>query len=51
MTTTVTTDIQDPGGRDCISVAAIVFKTAVEDTDGDGLLDVWETAYERSTSD
>jgi len=28
--------------KDCISWAAVVYSTAVEDTDGDGLLDVWE---------
>jgi hypothetical protein len=44
LSTTITTDVQLPGGRDCITPAAIVFKTAVEDTDGDGALDVWETA-------
>ena len=41
ITTTVTNDI---GQRDCLTVAAIVFKTAVLDTDNDGLLDEWETA-------
>ena len=45
--TTITTDVQLPGGRDCITPAAIVFKTAVEDTDRDGLLDVWETRTAR----
>jgi VCBS repeat-containing protein len=28
--------------KDCLSLAAMVYSTAVEDTDGDGLLDVWE---------
>ena len=40
-TTTVTADI---GQRDCLSVAAMVFRTAVLDTDSDGLLDAWELA-------
>jgi hypothetical protein len=29
---------------DCLSYSAIVFSTKVEDTDGDGLLDVWESS-------
>ncbi len=29
---------------DCVTLAAIVFKTAVQDSDGDGLVDSWETA-------
>lgn len=29
---------------DCLTWAAIVFKTAARDSDGDGLLDVWESA-------
>jgi hypothetical protein len=41
ITTTITNDI---GQRDCLSVAAIVFKTAVLDDDNDGLLNAWETA-------
>ena len=30
------------GGRDCLTPAAIVFKTAVQDADSDGLLDAWD---------
>ena len=44
VTTTVSTASTTPGGNDCITPAAIVFKTAVQDTDGDGNLDAWETA-------
>jgi hypothetical protein len=40
-TTTVTADM---GQRDCLTIAATVFKTAVLDSDGDGLLDAWEKA-------
>ena len=32
----------DPASTDCLSWGAIVFSTSVQDTDGDGLLDVWE---------
>ena len=32
----------DPTSTDCLSWGAIVFSTSVQDTDGDGLLDVWE---------
>jgi hypothetical protein len=30
-------------GSDCVTFSAIVFKTAVQDTDGDALVDAWET--------
>ena len=39
-----TVSVEVPGVRDCVTPAAFVFKTAVEDTDEDGMLDVWETA-------
>ena len=29
---------------DCVTLGAIVFKTAVQDSDGDGLVDLWETS-------
>jgi hypothetical protein len=29
---------------DCLSYSAIIFSTTVQDADGDGLLDIWETA-------
>ena len=32
----------DPSSVACLSWGAIVFSTTVQDTDGDGLLDVWE---------
>ena len=36
----------DPYGffPDCLSWSAIVFSTTVQDTDNDGLIDIWETA-------
>ncbi|MDH4066287.1 MAG: hypothetical protein OEW19_17935, partial [Acidobacteriota bacterium] len=42
--TTISVDVSGGGGGDCLTPAAIVFKADVQDTDGDGLLDVWETA-------
>jgi hypothetical protein len=41
----ITTNVS-PGGSnsvDCLSWSAIVFSTSVQDTDGDGLLDTWES--------
>ncbi len=29
---------------DCVSVSALVFSTEVQDSDGDGLLDIWESS-------
>ncbi len=43
VTTSVSMDA-DTTSADCLSVAAIAFKTGVKDTDGDGLLDVWESS-------
>ena len=41
ITTAVSTSA--PASTDCLSWGAIVFSTTVQDTDGDGLLDVWES--------
>ncbi len=43
VTTAVSRDAA-PISADCLTVSAILFKTAVKDTDGDGLLDVWESS-------
>lgn len=43
-----TIDLNGVQQRDCLTVAAMVFKTGVQDTDGDGLLDVWEAATSAS---
>ena len=41
----VTTSVETKGVKgDCLSVGAIMFKTAVIDSDGDGLLDEWESS-------
>ena len=42
----VTTSVSIAGlsGADCLTFGAFVFKTAVKDTDGDGILDIWEKA-------
>ena len=43
---TVSTRVVPPDGTatfDCLSWGAIVFSTPVQDTDEDGLLDIWET--------
>ena len=42
---TITTSVDHVGFStfDCLSWGAIVFSTEVQDTDGDGLLDIWET--------
>ncbi len=41
VTTTIDTSV---GSGDCLTFGAMVFKTAVQDVDNDGLLDVWETS-------
>jgi len=33
----------DPASTACLSWGAVVFSTTVQDSDGDGLLDIWET--------
>ena len=44
--TQVTTSVDHQGfsSFDCLTWAAIVYRTAVKDRDGDGLLDVWESS-------
>jgi len=39
---TISGDYEGIPVEDCLSWAAVVYSTEVEDTDGDGLLDVWE---------
>jgi hypothetical protein len=43
VTTASTTVTPDPIIPDCVSWGAVVFSTNVQDTDGDGLLDIWES--------
>ena len=42
----VTTSVDHAGSAsfDCLSWGAVIYRTAVRDTDGDGELDLWETA-------
>ena len=44
--TEVTTSVDHEGfsSFDCLTWAAVVYETPVKDTDGDGLLDAWETS-------
>ncbi len=42
-TSVVPQDKDDNDGKGCVSWGATIFSTTVQDTDGDGLLDVWET--------
>ena len=39
---TVSADYSGISARDCLSWSAMIYSTRVEDSDGDGLLDVWE---------
>jgi hypothetical protein len=41
---TTTVDTAGLSGSDCLTVSGVLFKTAVQDTDGDGLLDAWESS-------
>ena len=36
------------GSFDCLTWSAIVYRTQVNDTDGDGLLDKWESSHEHA---
>jgi hypothetical protein len=46
MKATVTVDPGTNGPSDCLSWGAVVLSTEVQDRDGDGLLDVWESISE-----
>ena len=46
MKATVTVDPGKKGCFDCLSFSAVVLSTVVQDRDGDGLLDVWESRTE-----
>ena len=48
MKATVTIDPGKKGCFDCLSLGAVVLSTVVQDRDGDGLLDVWESKAEWS---
>jgi hypothetical protein len=41
---TTTVDHAGSSSFDCLSWGAVIFSTTVQDTDNDGLLDVWETS-------
>lgn len=41
---TTSVSIQGVSGSDCVTPVAIIFKTDVLDSDGDGLLDIWESS-------
>lgn len=49
MKATVTVDPGTSGSFDCLNWTAVVVSTDVQDTDGDGLLDVWESQSEWSS--
>ena len=49
MKATVTVDPGTNGSFDCLSWRAVVLSTEVQDRDGDGLLDVWESRSEWSS--
>src|SRR6266581_5954880 len=42
-TSETTTVVAGQSGGGCVDWGAVIFSTTVQDTDGDGLLDVWET--------
>jgi hypothetical protein len=39
----ITSVVPNGSGSGCVDWGAVIFSTTVQDTDGDGLLDVWET--------
>ena len=41
---TTSADHQGSGTFDCLTWAAVIYRTTVKDRDGDGLLDVWESS-------
>src|SRR5204862_7494372 len=42
--TTAVTPVPGSATFDCLSWGAVIFSTTVQDTDNDGLLDLWETS-------